>query len=339
MDIRIGLIVGMEDDFPRAFVERAARQPGVRAELANIGGVREQGEREYDVLIDRLSHEVPFYRFYLKTAALRGTYCINDPFWWAADDKFFGYSLAAQLGVSVPRTVMLPSHDYIPAIDKQRSLRNLQFPLDWDAIASYVGFPAILKPADGGGWKNVWRVDSLDQLMRVYNETGTLVMTLQQFIDFDEYVRCVCVGRETVLPIQYDPKNRRYVKSGKFMGAELERRVVEDAYKLNAALGYDMNSVEFAIKDGVPYAIDFTNPAPDMYQWSLGDPYFDIAVDEMVRFAIKAGRERPERRARHAHAPGHGHDYLWWSDTPRQAPAYSWVGGDEPGRRVTIARP
>jgi len=333
--VKIGLIVGMEEDFPRAFLERVHKYPGVEAEIARVGGVREQGERDYDVLIDRLSHDVPYYRYYLKSAALRGTYCINDPFWWSADDKFFGYSLAARVGVAVPRTVMLPSRDYIPAVDKERSLRNLEFPLDWQSIVSYIGFPAVLKPADGGGWRHVSMVRNMEELLFEYNKSGTLTMTLQEYIDFEQYVRCVCIGRETILPIEYEPPHRRYVRSGKFLSPALERRVIEDAYKLNVALGYDMNSVEFAIKDGVPYAIDFTNPAPDMYQWSLGDPYFDIAIDEMLRFSVKVALNPPKRNVS-LHAMDSHHAYLWQAREMSNlvVPAYDWVGGDEPGRRT-----
>ena len=335
MSYRIGLIVGMEDDFPPEFLARINRTPGYSAELAKLGGIRERGEREYDVLVDRLSHEVPFYRFALKAAQLRGTYCINDPLWWAADDKFFGYSLAAQLGIAIPRTVLLPSRDYIPAINKDKSLRNLEYPLKWQEIIEYVGFPAVLKPADGGGWKNVFIVKNEEELLEAYNQTHTLAMTLQEFIDFDEYIRCICIGRETVLPIKYDPKHRCYVPKGKFLGDELEKRVLDDAYKINAALGYDMNSVEFAVRDGVPYAIDFTNPAPDMYKWSLGDPYFEIVTNEMVRFAMKAARERPARTARVSTPPSARHDYLFQHENAVVVPPYKIMGGDAPGRLAT----
>lgn len=292
MTLKIGLIVGMEDTFPPAFMAKVNETPGFKAEIAKIGGTSEKFQSDYAVLIDRLSHEVPFYRYHLKAASLAGTYVINDPFWWSADEKFFGYSLASRIGVSVPRTVMLPSHSYIPSIDPKRSLRNLEYPLDWEGIARYVGFPAILKPADGGGWKNVTRVNNMDELMRDYNASGTLVMTLQQFIDFDEYVRCICIGKEFILPIKYDPRRRCYVETdGPFMPKALEQKVLDGAWALNHALGYDMNSVEFAIKDGVPYAIDFTNPAPDMDINSILPKHFHIVVDEMAKFAIKCARE------------------------------------------------
>jgi hypothetical protein len=289
---RIGIVVGMEESFPQAFMAKVNETPGYKAELAKFGGTREVYDSPYRVIIDRLSHEVPFYRFHLKAAALAGTYVINDPFWWSADEKFFGYSLATKLGVKVPRTVMLPSHSYIPSIDPNRSLRNLEYPLDWEGITNYVGFPAILKPADGGGWKNVSRVNNLAELFKEYNKSNTLVMTLQEFIDFDEYVRCICIGKEFILPIKYDPRRRCYVETdGPWLPKKLEQQILDGAWALNHALGYDMNSVEFACKDGVPYAIDFTNPAPDMDIHSILPKHFHIVVEQMAKFAIQVARE------------------------------------------------
>jgi hypothetical protein len=244
---------------------------------------------------------VQHYRMHLKAAALAGTYCINDPFWWTGDDKFFGFSLASRLGVATPKTVLLPQKDYIPAIDKNRSLRDLEFPLNWEAIVEYVGFPAVLKPADGGGWKNVSIVKNEAELLAAYDASKTNVMTLQEFIKFEEYVRCICIGQDRILPIHYDPNligptglQGAYVFHDKeqWLPKPLHNRVIEDAIKLNRALGYDMNSVEFAVRDGVPYAIDFTNPAPDMHIEHLGQAYFDTAVDWRVEFAVDCAKDR-----------------------------------------------
>jgi hypothetical protein len=292
MTEKIGLIVGMENTFPPAFIAKVNETPGMHAELIKIGAVKEHLELDYSVIVDRLSHEVPFYRFFLKNAAMAGAYVINDPFWWSSDDKFFGYSLAKKIGVQVPRTVMLPQRSYMKGIDPSRSLRNLEFPLDWEAIADYVGFPAFLKPADGGGWKHVTKVNNMRELMQAYNESGELVMTLQQGIEFDEYVRCICIGKEFIYPIQYDPKRRCYVENdGSFMPKALENQILDGAYALNHALGYDMNSVEFACKDGVPYAIDFTNPAPDFDIHSILPKHFHIVVDQMAKHVIQCARD------------------------------------------------
>jgi len=302
MTERIGLLVGWENTFPPAFIDRVNKHPGVHAELAKIGGTRERFDPPYRVLIDRISHEVQHYRLHLKAAQLAGTYVVNDPMWWSADDKFFGFSLAAKIGVATPRTILLPQRDYLPVIDKNRSLRNLEYPLDWKAINDYIGFPAFLKPAEGGGWKNVSKVNNEAELIEKYNESGTLVMTLQEFIDFEEYVRCICIGKDFVLPIKYDPKNRKYVVVDDFMAPALHQRVVDDAWKLCHALGYDMNSVEFAIRDGVPYAIDFTNPAPDMDYHSITPTYFETVTNEMVKFAVRLVKEEQKPALRYPFA-------------------------------------
>lgn len=308
---KIGILVGWEQSFPRAFMERCNRlhsASGITAEIAKIGGTAERFSCPYRVLIDRISQEVKHYRFYLKAAALSGAYVINDPFWWSADDKFFGYSLCSQLGIAVPRTVMLPQQDYVPSIVKDRSLRNLEFPLNWESIVDYVKFPAILKPADGGGWKDVTVVRNPGDLLRAYNASGMNVMTLQEFIDFDLYIRCIAVGRDDILVMEYDPKligptglRGAYVphEDESWLPKDLYDRVVSDARKINHALGYDMNSVEFAMRDGVPYAIDFTNPAPDMHIEHLGQRYFDICIDWMVEFSVKCAKEG--RRSRDAY--------------------------------------
>src|ERR1051326_2421909 len=169
----------MEETFPPALVEKinSMNVPGITAEFVRIGGVKMAEPSGYAVIVDRISHDIPFYRAYLKNAALNGTIIINDSFWWSADDKFFNYALASQLGVAVPPTVLLP-HKQHPPGTTDRSMRNLEFPLDWDGIFAYVRFPAFLKPHDGGGWKNVYKVNSPEELFRAYDESGGLCMTL-----------------------------------------------------------------------------------------------------------------------------------------------------------------
>jgi hypothetical protein len=276
---RVGLLVGRERTFPVSLIESINERGGgeVVAELVKVGGVRHEGPIPYDLIIDRISHEVPFYRAFLKRAVLEGVIVINNPFWWSADDKFFNFSLATKLGVAIPRTVMLPQKSYIEGITSE-SLRNLEFPVDWQGIADYVGFPAILKPFDGGGWKNVSRVNSLEELWQIYNTTGTLCMTLQEMIEWDEFVRCYCIGQEDVLIMPYDPRKaylsgEQYVHDPTYLSEDVAARVSRDVLTLNRALGYDINTVEFAIKDDIPYAIDFMNPAPDAELASVGEFY------------------------------------------------------------------
>jgi len=251
----------------------------------------------YDVIIDRISHEVPMYRSYLKHAVLAGTTVINNPFMWTADDKFFGASLIEKLGVASPKTVVLPNKQYVPGIKHDESLRNLEFPLDWTGIADHVGLPCILKDAHGGGWRDVFVCRSLDELIHHYDESGMLTMIVQEFIEWEHFVRCMCLGQEEILPMKYDPRVRKYIVEHDHLSPALGARIVKDATTIVKALGYDMNSIEFAVRDGVPYAIDFMNPAPDMDINSLTPEYFQWVVSHMADLVIALAR-KPRKQAK-----------------------------------------
>jgi hypothetical protein len=288
--MKIGLLCGREFAFPPAFLDRVnqlGRAHGITAELLKLTGTR-MGERPgYQVIVDRISHEVEYFRAYLKHAVLEGTYVINNPFWWTADDKFFNYSIARRLGVAVPKTVVLPQKSYPADFDlTAESLHNLGYPIDWDGLLDEVGRPAILKPYSGGGWKHVYKVHDRDELIRAYDGTGPYCMTLQEFIRFDQYVRCFTFGKSDIVPVAYDPHQRRYLVDHEYLSPELGARVVRDATTLNTALGYEMNTIEFAVQDGVPYAIDFLNPAPDFERDRITPHYFEMAVQKMAELAI-----------------------------------------------------
>jgi len=287
---KVGLLCGREFSFPPAFIERVktlGAKDGVTAEFVKLGGTRMDEPAKYRVIVDRISHEVEYYRGYLKHAVLQGSYVINNPFWWTADDKYFNYSVAAKLGVAIPKTVLLPQKGYPKDVDiNSESLHNLEYPIDWDALLDYVGRPAILKPYSGGGWKHVYKVHTKEELLAAYDQTAPYCMTLQEFIDFTQYVRCFTFGKTDILPVHYDPKDRRYIVDHKYLSAELGERVVKDAQTINLALGYEMNTIEFAIQDGVPYAIDFLNPAPDFERDRITAFYFEQVVDRMARLVI-----------------------------------------------------
>jgi hypothetical protein len=300
---RIGVLFGMENTFPGALVERinGMKVPDLVAEFVQIGGVKMAEQSHYSVIVDRISHDVPFYRAWLKNAALDGTFIINNPFWWSADDKFFNYALATKLGVAIPRTALLPHKEHPPGTT-DRSMRNLQYPLDWQGIFDYVGFPAFLKPFDGGGWRDVHRVNNKEEFFAAYDQTRTLCMTLQTAVNFTEYFRCYVVGQEKVLIMPYDPRapfHERYVKNPPQYDRALLDRVELDARTLCRALGYDLNTVEFAVEDGIPYAIDFMNPAPDADLHSVGLANFNWIVDAVAELAVaKAIEPRPNTALR-----------------------------------------
>ena len=291
----IGVLYGMEESFPPALVERinAMGAPGVTAEPVAIGGIRMDEPSRYRVIVDRISHDIPFYRAFLKNAALGGATIINNPFWWSADDKFFNYALAQRLGVAVPPTVVLPHKEHPPGTT-DRSMRNLQYPLNWEEVFAYVGFPAFLKPFDGGGWKDVYQVRSVKEFFGAYDQTGTLCMTLQKAVNFKEYFRCYVIGQEKVHIMPYDPRlphADRYVLDPPAYDPALIARVERDALTLCRALGYDLNTVEFAVENGIPYAIDFMNPAPDAERRSVGETNFAWIVNAVADLAVKRALE------------------------------------------------
>ena len=296
MTLKVGLLVGREWSFPPAFIEEVNRRgAGVTAEFVKLGGTQMDEPCPYAVIVDRISHEVPYYRSYLKSTVLQGATVVNNPFMWTADDKFFEASLATKLGVASPKTIVLPNKEYVPGIVHDESLRNLRYPIDWDAILDYVGLPCVLKDAHGGGWKEVYICHTKEDVINSYNRSGLLTMVVQEYIVWEHYVRCMCLGQKEVLPMKYNPGERRYYVEHAHMSAELGTRVVGDALKLVRALGYDMNTVEFAVRDGVPYAIDFMNPAPDMDINSLTPVYFEWAVQHMADMVIDlAQNPRPQ---------------------------------------------
>lgn len=295
---KIGILFGMEESFPSTVVERinAKNEKDIVAEAVRIDKVIQNEPLEYAVIIDRISQDVPFYRAMLKNAAITGTAVINNPFWWSADDKFFNNALAMQIGVAVPKTVILPSKNH-PTDTTEKSFRNLGYPLDWEGIFNYVGFPAYFKPFAGGGWKNVYKLNNADEFFRAYDETGQLVMMLQEEIIFTEYFRCYCLDRKDIHIMQYDPRqphHLRYVKNAPPVEAKLLKKLNDSVLKLNKALGYDFNTVELAVRNGIPYAIDFCNPAPDAEYQSVGAENFEWIVEAAAAMAIRRAKAHRE---------------------------------------------
>jgi hypothetical protein len=302
---KVGILFGQEDTFPWALADRVAARKvdGITAEPVKIDKLIQGEPSGYAVIVDRISQDVPFYRAYLKNAALNGTAVVNNPFWWSADEKFFNNCLATKIGVAVPKTVLLPSKA-LPPDTSDKSFRNLAYPLDWEAIFEYIGFPAFFKPFAGGGWKNVYRVEDREAFFRAYDETGQLVMMLQEEIVFTEYFRCYSLDCRDIHIMQYDPKqpfHARYVKDGPPVSPDLLQKVHDDVLALNLWLGYDFNTVEMAVRDGIPYAIDFCNPAPDADVNSIGQENFAWIVDKAADMVI--------RKAQSFHE---GNDNLRW---------------------------
>ncbi|GAB3727355.1 ATP-grasp domain-containing protein [Spirosoma lituiforme] len=313
---KIGILFGQENTFPQAFVDRVnEKQSQFPAEFVSIDQVEQSVPTDYAVIIDRISQDVPFYKAFLKNAALTGTAVVNNPFWWSADEKFFNNALAVQLGVPVPKTILLPSKER-PDDTNHNSFRNLQN-MDWDRIFNHIGFPAFMKPHAGGGWKSVYKVDNPDQMFKAYDETAQLVMLYQEAIDFTDYFRCYCIGGKDVRIMPYEPRNPHHLRYAAEMqttgdaGKKLLATMTDYVLKLNHGLGYDFNTVEFAVRDGIPIAIDFCNPAPDADIHSVGQENFEWVVEAAANMAIDRAKKAQK-----------GGDNLTWGTFVRHSIAH-----------------
>jgi hypothetical protein len=293
---RIGMIVGRERDWSLAFIEAVASlDMGVQAELVKLSGTFMDEPCPYDVIIDRMSHEVPYYRVYLEYAALQGAYIINNPFTWSADSKFFGLALVNRLGFTSPRTIVLPNK-HIEKDMTPDSFRNLVYPMDWQGIIDYVGVPAIFKNINSGGRYAVHRVHSVDELIQRYDESGTLTMILQQVVEAEQHIHCFVFGHEKVVALQYLPDNGRYHDQIFFLDDNLGQQLVHQSLTLTRAYGYDVNMVEFVQHKDHLYVINCTNPAPVMNQELMTTVQFEQCLNEFARVAIdRAKRPYPQR--------------------------------------------
>ncbi|MBI5371793.1 MAG: hypothetical protein HZA79_07185 [Sphingobacteriales bacterium] len=294
---KIGILHGKERSFPDAFIARVNSKnvPGVVAEPVRIDKAMQGVSSGYAVIIDRISQDVPFYRTWLKNAAVTGTAVINNPFWWSADDKYFNNCLMTKVDVPVPKTAIIPSRD-LPDDTSNDSFSNLAYPLDWESIFNYVGFPAYMKPFAGGGWKNVYKLSGPEDFFQKHAETGQLVMLLQEEIAFTEYYRCYCIGGKEVRIMSYEPRNPHHLRYVADFSPSAERlqQMTDIVLRINSYLGYDFNTVELAIRDGVPYAIDFCNPAPDADLHSVGQENFEWVVETAATYAIEKALAQKE---------------------------------------------
>jgi hypothetical protein len=290
---KIGILFGMEDTFPWALMHAIGAHSEGEFEgcPVSVSYLRDRQRFDYAAILDRISHDVKFYRVYLKCAVAAGVAVVNNPFWCSADDKFFNNVVADAAGVAVPKTVLLPPKQHPPGT-QATSFRNMRF-VEWDDVFAYLGFPIFMKPADGGGWRDVHKCDSPESFFAAYDGSRDLCMMAQEAIAFTEYYRLYVLGREHVLIMAYDPgapAHERYVLNAPPIDPGLEARMRRDGIALCNALGYDMNTVEFAVRDGVPYAIDFMNPAPDADRHSVGEENFTWVVDTMARVLIDRAR-------------------------------------------------
>lgn len=295
---KIGVLVGREQAWANAFIEAVGKQGnGITAEALKLGGTRMEDPCEYNVIVDRMSQQVPYYRTFLKSALISGTKVINNPFWASAIDGFYGAAMATRLGIQHPRTVALPSHSYEHDVSED-SLGNLIYPIPWHEHISYLGeFPVVLRPVWNKGTGKVYKLDSYEDLWRAYNETGTECMMLQEFIGWEKYVRCTCIGQKSMV-LPYDPyadHPHAYLEQPSYLSKEEERRVLASATRISQVLGYDVSAIDFALKGDNIYVTDMISPPPHFDPDILPAAAYTWVVDTLAEFviALAKGEKQP----------------------------------------------
>ncbi|HSJ28661.1 MAG TPA: hypothetical protein VLB67_10645 [Acidimicrobiia bacterium] len=254
----------------------------------------------YDVLLDRLTPWYHTSREWIKKAVVQNDlYVLNNPFTLQAMEKHTSYAAMIRLGLPVPRTVLLPPKDYVPQPDLQMTLSSYARMFDLAEVGESIGYPAFLKPYDGGAWRGVSRVADADALRLAYDSSGTEIMHLQEAIEpFDLFVRVLAVGPQ-VNVIRYDPDaalHDRYKVDFGFVDDD-ELSLLEDmAMTINTFFGWDFNSCEALRRNGVFHPIDFANANPDSQVTSL---HFHIPwlVKAKIRWSLYCAATR--RRMRH----------------------------------------
>jgi hypothetical protein len=289
----VGFIIGREKDMPDAVMSILNEQyEGIQAEMVKLGGTLIDEPVPYDVIIDRMSHEIPYYHAYVKFAALSGCYIINDPFVWANDTKFFGGALMRKLGIRMPRTAVLPNKD-IATDTVPDSFRNLNYPMDWQAIIDYIGSPAIFKDVRSGGRRFAHRVANVEELIQRYDESGTRTMILQQVIESDRQYHCMVIGGEKTLLMPYSLESTRYVADDGNLDEGMAKQMIDTALKVADVYGYDINMTEFVLQGDEVYLINATNPSPLVNRDLMTEPQFDWICAEIADLAARRAANPP----------------------------------------------
>jgi hypothetical protein len=242
------------------------------------------------LIIDRISHEIPYYRTYLKSVALHGVTVVNDPFYSSAHDRFSNACTITQMGLPHPRVVALPSHSYVEGLP-ETALRNLRYPIPWENHIAYLGgFPVVLYPVRDSSIRKAYILESYEDLWWAYNQTGEEPMMMREYLRWERYIRCLCIGPRHVLPVPYKPGvgwNAHYQHAPAYLSAPETEYIVSLANRINQALGYAINAIDFAILGDTVYVVDATNPVPAFDVSHLTPHLFDWVVTAMVEFALE----------------------------------------------------
>jgi hypothetical protein len=244
---------------------------------------------KYDVVIDRLTHWYSTSREWIKKAILlNDLYVYNNPWSLQSNEKHTSYCAMMKLGLSVPDTWMLPPKSYDLNDDLEATLQKYARMFSLDEIGDKVGYPLFIKPYHGGGWKGVTKVDNANGLKKAYDESGTEIMNLQAAVlPYERFVRCVGLGPQ-LRKVNYDPTaalHDRYGMEIDFLSAEDVSTLEDITLTINTFFGWDFNSCESLLRDGVWHPIDFANACPDSQVTAL-HYHFPWLIKANLRWSI-----------------------------------------------------
>ncbi|SOC56901.1 ATP-grasp domain-containing protein [Ornithinimicrobium cerasi] len=292
----VGLLLGAEEDWPRAF-EAILKMVGplkaggtthtLETERVRIHPFDLTDDVRHEMVIDRLAYWYYHPREWLKKAALMNdTYLLNSPFTFQAMEKHSAYCAMLRLGMKIPKTVLVPYKNPVDNVRWAYTSAKYNDPFDLDAIADQVGYPLYMKPFDGGGWRGVSRVDDRESLHRSYDESGNMLMHLQATIDYDHFARALSIGPETMV-MDFrpgEPMHSRYAVTHNFLSQQAGWETETVSKVVNAFFGWEFNSCEMLVRGDDVHPIDYANACPDVAVTSL-HYYFPWAMTALVRWS------------------------------------------------------
>ena len=296
-DHLIGLLLGAEEDWPRAFeailrkvgpVQAGGQTHTFSSERLTIEPFRLTDPVRTDLVIDRLAYWYYHPREWLKKAALvNDTYLLNSPFTFQSMEKHSAYCAMVRLGLKVPPTTLVPYKNPVDNVRWAYTSEQYNQPFDLDKLADELGYPLYMKPFDGGGWRGVSRVDDRGDLHKAYDESGEMLMHLQATVDYEKFARALSIGAETmVMDFRPDqPMHNRYAVSHDFLSESAGNQAIAISRIVNAFFRWEFNSAEMLVAGNEVYPIDYANACPDVAVTSL-HYYFPWAIKALVRWSV-----------------------------------------------------
>ena len=294
----IGLLLGTEDDWPRAFetltrrlgpVSHHGREHTISTERLTIEPFDLRAPVRHDVVIDRLAWWYFHPREWLKKAALvNDTYLLNNPFTFQAMEKHSAYCAMIRLGFDIPNTTLVPYKNPLEHEKWAYTASTYNLPFELEEVAAQVGYPMYMKPFDGGAWRGVSRVDDVEALRAAYDQSGQMLMHLQAAVSpFDAFARSLTIGPETkIMKFRPElPMHDRYEVNHSFLPAEAGMEILTLSRTINAFFRWEFNSCEALVTGTRVQPIDYANACPDIAITSL-HYYFPWAITQLISWSV-----------------------------------------------------